>query len=376
MRTRLTPRIIDVVGTLAAILTILVLAMPAEGADLDKQNKLTLEELIAGAKTEGKLTFYSALPQFSNEALIKKFTETYPFVKAEVVRAGGLVIAQRFAVEKAKNIENMDVIYSGAAEIYPDWVKSGYIARVDNLPEWERLIDVAKGPKGRYVAFGFASQVMAWNRKMYKDEDVPADLWEFTKPEWKNKVASGDPAGAGFALNWFSFASDLRAKDPRSSAKPTGLGLKWMEAMSQNGLLLAGQVGNLTEAIVSGRRPIVIQHWDAEIVEANRRGADLGWRYPIQGTVAQHVLGAVNSKAPHPYTARLYLNWLLSREGQAFVVTNVALNTVRIDMNTSDFIQGRRPISECWILDIEKITTEETRGFIVKINEALRGKAR
>jgi hypothetical protein len=52
---------------------------------------VTLEELIEGAKEAGKLTFCSAPPQFSNQQLFKVFTNTNPFVKAEVVRTGGPV---------------------------------------------------------------------------------------------------------------------------------------------------------------------------------------------------------------------------------------------------------------------------------------------
>lgn len=341
---------------------------------LDKKDNLTLEELIEGAKKEGKIVFYSAHGLIVNQYLLKKFSETYPFVKTDLVRAGGLVIGQRFYAEKSRKVENMDAIYSGAAELYPDWKKKGYVARVDNLPEWKNLIELARGEGGRYLSFAFMTHVMAWNRKVYKDEEVPADLWEFTKPQWKNKTASGDPAAAGFALNWFSFASDARLKDPRSPHKPTGLGFKWMAEMYKNGHLLAGQIGNLTETIVSGRRPIVVQHWDQEIWLAIKQGADLGWKYPIQGTIAQHSLIAINSKSPHPYTTRLFANWLISKEGQTILVKELGYNFVRKDMETSDFIKGRMPIDKCWILDIEKITSEETRDFISNVNSALRGK--
>lgn len=371
---RLSHRIIG--AALCGMSVLLSVAVrPASGAsELDAAARLSVEQLVEGAKKEGKLTFYSALPQFSNQQLTKAFTETYPFVKAEVVRAGGPVIAQRFSAEKARKVENMDVIYSGAAEVYPEWARADHIARVDNLPEWPNVIDLAKAPSGRYIAFGYALQVLAWNRKLVRDEEIPSDLWEFTKPSWKNRVATGDPVGAGFALNWYSFAAGDRPQDLRSKGKPPGLGWPWMSSMSQNGVLLAGQLGNLTDALVSGRRPVVLQHWDTEIVEAIKQGADLGWKYPNQGTVAQHILGAVNSQAPHPYTARLYLNWLLSTEGQTLMVKEVAMNIVRKDMRTSDFLPGRMQIADAWIMDIEKITPDETRAFVAKLGETMRPK--
>ena len=363
-------------GVLTALLTVFFLSLPAQAADLDNIDKLAYDELVAGAEKEGKLVWYSALPIFINQHLLKRFHEKYPFIETDFVRAGGLVIGQRFYAEKARRVENMDAIFSGAAELYPDWKRKGYIARVDNLPNWQDLIELAKGIGGRYLSFSFFTHVMAWNRKQYKDEEVPADLWEFTKPQWKNKTTSGDPAAAGFALNWFSFASDARPKDPRSLHPATGLGFKWMQAMYENGHLLAGQIGNLTDTIVSGRRGIVVQHWDQEIWYANKQGADLGWRYPVQGTIAQHGLIAINENAPNPYAARLWANWLISKEGQKVLIEECGYNAVRKDMKTSDFIKGRMPVSQCWILGIEQITPEETREFIEKTNNALRGKVK
>jgi len=366
--------------TICATLGIMAIHLSAAGKpclaapDLEAGAKVTVEQLIEGAKAEGKLMFYSALPQFSNQLLLKAFMDAYPFVKAEVVRGGGPVIAQRFTAEKARNVENMDVIYSGSAEVYPEWAKANHIARIDNLPEWPAVMALAKASSGRYIAFCYALHVLAWNRKLVKDDEVPSDLWEFTRPEWKNKVATGDPVASGFALNWYSFAAGDRPQDPRSRGQIPGLGWPWMSAVAQNGLLLAGQLGNLTDALVSGRRAVVLQHWDTEIVEALKQGADLGWKYPKQGTVAQHILAAVNAKAPHPFTARLYLNWLLSKQGQSLLAKDVAMNIVRSDMSTSEFLPGRMQISDAWVMDIEKITPDQTRSFIAKLGETLRAK--
>jgi len=342
--------------------------------DFDKKKNLTLDELIAGAKKEGKLVWYSSMPLPATQNILKKFNEVYPFIKVDFVRGGGLVVGQRFYTEKSRKVEKVDVITAGAMEVYPDWQKKGYLARLDNLPEWNNVNELAKGQDSYYVGFNYATNVLTWNRKVYKDEELPSDLWEFTKTKWKNKTASGDPTTAGFALNWFSFISDARPKDPRCKVKPTGLGFKWMEAMYKNGHLLAGQMGNTTDTLVSGRRPILVQHKDHEIWYANKHGTDLGWKYPIQGTVAQFSFAGVNSNAPHPYAARLFTNWLLTKEAQMISVNDFGYNPTRKDMKLSDFIKGRKPLSECWIMGIEQITSDETRDFIRKLNDAVRGK--
>lgn len=361
------------VMVLSMFLSIFFLVQRSSAIDFDKMEKLTLDELIAGAKKEGKLVWYSSNGPMFVEALIEGFREVYPFIEVSYIRAGGPAIAQRFLAEKSRNIEVCDVFESGAQEFYPDFRKRGFFGRIDNLPEWHSVKKIAQGVGGYYVHAAYWAHMMVWNRKVYKDEEVPADLWEFTKPKWKGKATTGDPAIAGFALNWYSFASGLRAKHPLSKAKPAGLGLEWMVAMRENDLLLAGQSGNVMESLISGQRPVLLQQLDYEIWYAVKRGANLGYKVPIQGTMAQFHNFAVNKESKHPYAARLLINWFLSKEGQIENMKRSGGNTTHKDLDPSVVHKGRVPLEECWLLDIEKITADESHDFTVKINNALRG---
>ena len=251
---------------------------------------------------------------------LKEFKAKYPWVETSFIRAGGLVVGQKFYAEKARRIEKVDVICSGAAELYPDFRNRGFLAKIDNLPNYAAIRAVAKDPKGYYVSPFILTHPMFWNVKLVKSEDVPDDLWEFTKPDWKDKVASGNPAVAGFALNWFSWVCDCRKQHPAGKRPQSGLGVKWMNAMRENGLFMPGQIGPLTQSIASGQRAVAVHQFTSEIVRAIKGGAPLDYKYPKQGTIGQNVPYAVNAEAPHPYTARLFLNWLLSKETQVLHV--------------------------------------------------------
>lgn len=188
---RVVYKFLFIVVSLLIVFLFLNKQVSAIDVDLDKKNSITLDELIAGAKKEGKIVFYSAHSPFVTELLLKRFSETYPFVKTDFVRGSGMVIGQRIYSEKSRGIENMDTVYSGAAELYPDWRKHGYLARLDNLPEWGNIIDLAKGKDGCYVSFVFMTHVMAWNKKVYKDEEVPADLGSLLSPIGRTRLLPG-----------------------------------------------------------------------------------------------------------------------------------------------------------------------------------------
>lgn len=369
------------VGALVGVAVLLFVSHPPAlmAADVVAKASLTESELITGSKAEGgKLVFYTSIPNKSNTVVMKAFEKKYPWVKTAFIRKGGPVLAQQFYAEKSGGIEKADVINSGAAEVYPDFQKKGYLADISNLPEYGSLRALAKGPDNTYVAFLFVSQPLIWNTTLLKANDVPDDLWDFTKPQWKGKVASGNPAGGGASLNWYSWVCDCRKQVKGGVRPPSGLGVKWMNGMRENDMLLPGQVGPLNNSIITGQRQVGVSQWMGSVVQAIADGAPLGYKYPKQGTMGQHWVGAVNAKAPNPFTARLFMNWLLSKEGQIVLIKTLGAHSGRADVDSEKHFPlkgGLVGFDKLWIMDLEAITAEDTKEFVNKVSIALTGKA-
>lgn len=350
----------------------------AAQSSIFERGALTEAQLVEGSKKEGgNLLFYTSITNGPNRKVLAAFKHKYPWVKTSFVRKGGPILAQQFYAEKAAGVEKCDVINSGAAEVYPDFRAKKFLARLDNLPEYASIRDVAKGPNAQYLSFLFFSQPMIWNTRLLKREDVPDDLWALAKPEWKDKLASGNPAGGGASLNWYSWVCDCRKQVAGGTRPPSGLGEKWMTAMRENDMLLPGQVGPLNNAIISGQRALAVSQWMGSVVEAIEQGAPLDYKYPKQGTMGQHWMAGINENAPNPYTARLFLNWLISREGQVLLVQKLGAHSVRSDVQSEKEFPlkgGLIPFDQLWIMDIEAITPEDTKEFITNVSRALTGK--
>ena len=352
-------------------------AAPAPADPLAEAN-LTLDELIAGSKKEGKLVFYTSIPVKSARVVLGKFGKKHPWLKTSFIRKGGPVLAQQFYADKKSGVEKADVVNSGAAEVYTDWHKQGFLAKIDNLPEWGAMRGVSQGPGGTYVSYLFVSQPMFWNTKLVKEADVPDDLWELANPKWKDKLASGNPIVGGAAMNWYSWVCDCRKQIKGSNRPPSGLGAKWMEAMRKNNMVLPGQVGPLTNTVVRGQAAIGVSQWMGSLTRAIKDGAPIDYKYPKQGTIGQHWVGAVNVKADNPYSARLLLNWLMSREGQIALIEELGTHSGRKDIVTHEHFplkRGAVTFDKLWIMDLEAITAEDTRNFVSYVSKALTGKA-
>src|SRR6185503_13332936 len=157
---------------------------------------------------------------------------------------------------------------------------------------------------------------------------------------------------------------DCRKQAVGGTRPPSGLGTKWMTAMRDNNMLLPGQVGPLSNAIITGQRPLAVSQWMGSVVEAIEEGAPVDYKYPKQGTMGQHWVGGVNAKAPNPYTARLFLNWLLSQEGQIVLVQKLGAHSARKDIASEQHFPlkgGLVPFDQLWMMDLDAITAEDTK---------------
>ena len=101
----MTRRSIFVAGLAAAALTIPALATPALA-----QQEFGSPELIAAAKKEGRLVYYTANFAEVEQEVINAFNKRFPEIKVEMVRAPGGQLITRVKTEAAANKLSADVV--------------------------------------------------------------------------------------------------------------------------------------------------------------------------------------------------------------------------------------------------------------------------
>lgn len=337
---------------------LLLFAVPAfsgEGSkrEVEKIASFTEQSLLEGARKEGAVLWYAGTNPMHKE-ILQAFQERHPFLKAEAIYLGGPTIAQRFYADKERGVEAADVFSSGLTEVYPDLRARSYLARIDNLPHWPAHPAWAKDPNGTYVFFHAIKHVIIYNGTLVKTEDAPRGYAELAEPRWKDKVALVDPETGGMGVYFARFA-----------AQHKDLGFDWLEKIRANGALLTYQSGQLIETVASGRRPIGLGR-DVEVVEAQRSGAPLKYVIANEGFSYQFTTASVNNRAPHPYAARLFVDWLMSEEAKGVMR--------RGGYGVPAGSRGKMEAEGAWILNIEKITPQETREFTRRASAALKGK--
>lgn len=161
----------------------------------------------------------------------------------------------------------------------------------------EQLVD----KEGFWTAYYVNSYVLGWNTKLVKREDVPKTYDALLNPKWKGGQISLDTEAYGMVEGlkraWgqekaIAYLKKLAALDP---------------------VLKRGNTERV-QLVVAGEYPLIIAY-NQTIQRLTSRGAPIDW-LPLEPAVTQVNPVMIGSKAPHPNAARLFYDYILSKEGQ------------------------------------------------------------
>ena len=268
----------------------------SQGADREKL-------LIDGAKREGQFTLYTSHTWF--KTLVKEFEKKYPFVRAtewrndsknvirkvlEEVKAGRMLAdavettADGMGVMKREGI--FQEYFSPEARHYPNELKPRGKSGFFYLPNRET-----------YNSLGF-------NTKVIPPASAPRSLKDLLDPKWKGKMAiTNTTTGARWVGNFIE-----------------SQGRELLDKLADQEISLQDMApAALINLVVSGEIPLSPTIFDANVTLAKQKGAPVEWR-PLEPVVATVGSIALLAKAPNPHSALLFIDYLLSKEGQQFIM--------------------------------------------------------
>jgi iron(III) transport system substrate-binding protein len=264
-------------------------------------------ELIAAAKKEGKLAFYTAMDLAFAQRLGKEFEAKYPGIAVRVERSGAERVFTRIGQEYSSNIHTVDVVNTADQAHCIVWKRNGWLAPY--LPE-----DVAKhydkayyDPDGLHVTTRVLVSPFGYNTNLVKKEEAPKSFADLLDPKWEGKMVKAHPAYSGTIMNaTFQIARDL--------------GWDYLEKLSKQRVMQLQSATDTPKKISLGERAIMVDGAGYLIIRYKEEGQPVDIIYPEEGTPLATSPSAVFKNAPKPNAARLFQNWMHSREGQQLLV--------------------------------------------------------
>jgi iron(III) transport system substrate-binding protein len=267
-----------------------------QGADREKI-------LIEGAKREGQFTLYTSHTWF--RTFVREFEKKYPFIKASEWRNDSKnVIRKVFEEAKAGRVladvvettaDGMGVMkretlfqeyYSPEARYYPDELKARGKNGFFYLPNRET-----------YNSLGF-------NTKLIPSASAPRALRDLLDPQWKGKMAITNTTTG---VRWVGNALET-------------MGHAYLEKLAEQDVAVQDMApAALINLVASGEVPLSPTIFDANVTLAKQKGAPVEWR-PLEPVVTTVGSAALLAKATNPHAALLFINFLLSKEGQQLIM--------------------------------------------------------
>jgi iron(III) transport system substrate-binding protein len=266
------------------------------------------QELYEAAKNEGELTWYIAHFSAENaEAVGAAFTEKYPGVKVNVVRATSQVIMQRLMQDFENQARNCDVFGSADeghyVELKQNKLLTRYVPRnAGSVLKQYQGVD----PDGYYHITAAAMLVLAYQTELVKAEEAPTKWTDLTDPKWKGKIALGHPAFSGSVGTWVVLLTKLYGWD-------------YFEALEKNDPQIGRSLLDATTMLVAKERSVGAV-LDAGTGKAISRGSPIQLVYPTDGALLLALPSAIPASAPHPNAAKLFMEFLLSPEASKVAV--------------------------------------------------------
>lgn len=322
-RTRRRTRSVLALGAVAVVLS----APPALG----EANLFGPPELIAAARKEGKLMLYTANFAEVEQDTIKAFNKRFPFVKVEMVRAGGGQLIVRVKTEAASGRLLADIV---------DHSDGGLMRPIDHLFQ-----DYAPPNAQDYLPNSLVSPKLwpritpgwsiAYNPALLKN---PPKSWrDLARPEYGDGLTGLGPPQGGTTWTRVLFERQV-------------LGMDHWAALARNKPRLYPSGAPLADALVRGEVSVAPLVYNL-VRNKMKDGAPIVFFFPPEGVPITPFATGVTKTAQHPNAAKLYLNWCLSEEGQKFQVEKIGNLS---SLGTAKFPTGL-DASKLWLPDLEQL---------------------
>lgn len=289
-----------------------------------------LPALETAARAEGTVNWYVAqMSGEAAEAMGRRFTRRYPGIAVSVIRTTGQVAYERLSQELKNNTPSCDVFSSTDISQYPALIKRNALAHYEPVNASELATPYrGLGEKGFYYPTTGSLQILIYNTKTVTGADIPKRCTDLLDPKFNHRVAVAHPAFSGYFGQWVLAMRRL-------------YGWAYFEKLATNNPRV-GRSGNDPITLLNAGECVVGTGPASTSTVTARRGNPIGIVYPEDGTVLTVGPSAVVASAPHPNAARLFMEWLLSRD-YADACRDWSLEPVRAD---AEPLPGMKPISE------------------------------
>ena len=358
-----------------------LIAHPGVAAQVNPPRQNEWEQTVRAAEKEGQVTVsiggYGAIIESG------VFQKAFPKIKVTSITGAGTDLTARIAAERRAERYLVDVYNGGGNSLFQvlyrgkmlDPIRPALLLPevVDPTKWWEGKQKYAD-KEGQYILVyegNVAAGAGAGYNTQLLDPSEYRSYWDFLNPKLKGKIMSTDIRklrGAGIPWQFLYYYPDLGPKFLR-------------RLFGEMDVTMVADLRQAVDWLGTGKFALCLPVQGGTIFKAKNQGL------PVDQFESYHFKEGVNlssafgslallNRAPHPNAAKVFINWLLSREGQTLFqklisVPGDARNSRRIDVPKDHIPPDEQRRDGMPYFDTDDAETKDLTPAIKLLNEIL-----
>ncbi|MBI4333461.1 MAG: extracellular solute-binding protein [Chloroflexi bacterium] len=280
------------------------------------------EKTVAAAKKEGKVMVYSTASVALLRELGRVFNNKYG-IEVEALSGRGEDLTRRMETEKRAGLNLFDVTLSGGTTILLSMKPLGLLDKLEPLLVLPEVTDAGAWVAGSVpfmdkdrVGLGMLAVFQRYivrNTDMVKEGEVTS-YKDLVNSRWKGKMSLNDPtvSGSGNAL-FTKLAHDIWNLEET---------LPYMRQIVSQEPAISRDKRQVPEWVARGKYALALAPDRESAVDFMTAGAPVAYVKMKEGSTIGTAGGglAVAAVRPHPNATKVFVNWLLSKEGHAVFI--------------------------------------------------------
>lgn len=364
------PNVVAIVAFFSTLLA-LFYANPASQAATVDASREQWNRTIQAAEKEGQLVLYS---NEGIEGSIEDFQKRFSKVKVVLVsgRSGQLVTRLMAERRAGKFLADITKLGTGSAsslyraQPFPLQAIDGqlFLSEVTDKSKWWNGRHQYADPEGKYILSPCVSvhiDLASYNTELVNAAELTS-YWDLLNPRWKGRIGSMDPRAAG------------GREGGRLLYYHPELGPQFFRRLlTETDLILSKDPRQAVDWLANGKLAFLLLTSPREVLRAKEQKLPVDILDPRRLKEAPVVETAASSftlmdKPAHPNAARLFLNWLLARDGQiSFQKSQGSCDSARLDIPKDDvppLSRRKEGVQYFRLWDTEWMDADEVQKFI------------
>ncbi len=259
-----------------------------------------LQRLIAQGKKEGSLTLYCNMNLKDAHSLADAFEKKYA-IKVNMWRGVNQAVAQRALAEARAGKHTADVFEGGPAMemVYRENLLEKFYS-----PMFKDIPPETFPRHGYYAPDDLLFFVMGYNTSLVKPDQVPHTYEDLLQTKW-----SGNLGIESSDIIWFAAVAKAMGEEK---------GLAYFKKLSAMKPQIRSGHTLMAELVASGEIPIGLTLYNQAVDKLKEKGAPIDWK-PLPPAFGRAGGIGVAKQAPHPHAGLLFVDFVLSAEGQRII---------------------------------------------------------